>query len=198
MQSSSTIFCLLLILAYYTLEVVSFEKFILKPWISFIVVISGILIIYIGASNFRVIANLVDMLGRDLSFSGRTTLWEQAIRYFKDSPIIGKGVDIFFYNYSGYVQNSAHSQYLDRLAKYGIIAFSTFLYSIVNIEVILNQAKEKHLASIMGLLFSVYLLRMGFDVVNFDYFICIAYLISEVTCFQKDKQKNGKSLIFIW
>lgn len=178
-ESGSTIVCLIILMAYYALRIVSFDKFSIRPWIPFAGVAFAIVVIYIG-TNFNFINSIVTTLGRDLSFSGRTALWDDALSYFRSSPIFGVGIEAKFHNYSGVIQHSAHSQYLDRLAKYGIIAFILFIVVIIRTEKKLCIAKNRNIASVFGLIYTVYVLKMGFDTYDFKLLIMVIYLIEEI------------------
>ena len=188
MQSSSTIISLgLLILFYIVYGVLKRERFI-RPWISFVVVILGLLFIYFGSASPRIV-HLLSYLGRDITYSGRTILWKQAIDYFHASPILGGGSRITFSNFSGTIQYGAHSQYFDRLAKYGIISFAGMIAAMVMTERLLITSENKKLTSLIGVIFSVFLFRIGFDSYNFAYIIVICYSILSLV--NKSEQEFG-------
>lgn len=178
-SSGSTIVCLLVITAYFIIRIVSLDGFYVRPWIPFAIIVFFIIVIYMGI-QFNIISTVISLLGKSQNFSGRTVLWNQAIQYFKQSPLFGVGINTDYFNTSGVIQHSAHSQYLDRLAKYGLISFIFFLLLIFRTECDLCKAKNKTIASVFGVVYAVYILKMGFDTYNFRLFIMVTYLIEEL------------------
>lgn len=72
-------------------------------------------------------------LGRDASFTGRTSIWDDAISWISDEPL---GTGFFtvshsrLVNDSGWVVNHAHDAYLDTTLKYGFVGLAIFLVLI--------------------------------------------------------------------
>ncbi len=189
-ESGSAILCMGLLLVWYLLYRIVKKEIVISPWIPFLIVACVLVLIYSG-TTVPVFSNVLAGLGRDITFSGRVPLWQQALDYFKKFPLLGTGIDVEFRNLSGYIQQSAHSQYLDRLAKYGIAAFVCFMAEIIFAVRDLQKAKRKKLAGFLGGIFAVYLLRMGFDTYSFYYFIVLVYLIPELIRYAAGGQEGS-------
>lgn len=97
----------------------------------------------------RVFGPILNLFGRDVSFTGRDVLWTQAAKMFEVHPIIGNGIRSEFVLATGVVADHAHSHYLDLLAKYGMIVFGIFILSVI---LVLNKTgKRKYKKSISAL-----------------------------------------------
>lgn len=176
MESSSTIISLgILIIFYIVYGVLKCER-IIRPWISYVIAVITILFAYLGSALPQIV-KILSYFGRNITFSGRTILWRQAIDCFFNSPVFGKGSLITFNNFSGVIQNGAHSQYLDRLAKFGIITLSGMVVAFSLVEWRLITSSRKKMASLLGTIFSIFIFRIGFDSYNYCYIIVICYCI---------------------
>ena len=189
MQSGSTILCVLGLAAVYVYYGVMNGRIRIPPLLPSGGIAFVITAIYYGTSS-PYIVRILTMLGRDLTFSGRTILWRQALRYFKSNVWFGAGMDIVYKNFSGMTQYSAHSQFLDRLAKYGLIQFIVFIGSLVYTVLMLSRSRSTKLSSMLGLLLALYILRMGFDVYSLYYIFTIAYITKLLVHGSEDDNNN--------
>lgn len=64
--------------------------------------------------------DLFSSIGRDSSFTGRTTLWREAIDYIKQAPVFGVGTDVPFLLDTGVDAAHPHCIFLELAAKYGL------------------------------------------------------------------------------
>lgn len=162
-------------------------KITFNPFIINVMILSLLLGIYIGPKTID-LTSVLGMFNRNMTFSKRTILWDQAYGYFHKSPLFGAGDNIVYRLSSmknGFTDH-AHSQYIDRVAKYGIIPM-IFLISIIISTV--NKIKypvSSRFSRCLGVLFSVYTLHMGFDDYNFNFFILLVML----TCFYSSDWRN--------
>lgn len=73
-------------------------------------------------------------LGRDASFTGRTSIWDDAISWISEEPV---GTGYFtashsrLMNNAGWIVNHAHDAYLDTLLKYGLVGLIIFIVLVV-------------------------------------------------------------------
>lgn len=74
---------------------------------------------------------IVDMLGRDLTFTGRTSIWDKALDAFSKSPIFGVGEISSDASRTLIGATNAHNYYLDLMYKNGIIGFVLFLIILI-------------------------------------------------------------------
>ena len=114
---------------------------------------------------------LLSSLGRNASFTGRDTLWQQAIDYFRANPLFGSGENLVFTLKSGDVTNHAHSQYLNRLAKYGLVPFVFLAGSLAVLTERMTSARRTLLMNLIGSCLIVYLLHMSFDDYSYNFFL---------------------------
>lgn len=104
------------------------------------VFIAGIILI----PTFRMLlVPILEMVGRDTTFTGRDVLWQQAIDIFMNHPFVGAGIRTGFVLATGVIQDNAHSNYLDILAKYGIGVFLSHVSNIVLVIVRACQSKSR-------------------------------------------------------
>lgn len=90
---------------------------------------------------FRNISSLINSFGKDLTFSGRTIIWDIASKLISENYAFGYGYkatfseESYFYNYfisnSPYLLGSLHNGYLDILSYIGFTGFILVLISIL-------------------------------------------------------------------
>ena len=147
-----------------------------------------LILIYLG-SNMPFINNFLEQLGRNSSFSGRTILWNQAFLNILSNPITGGGYKLVYNIWDG-VTDHAHSWYLDTFAKYGVISLVAFALIIITVLNKLSCIRYKPLRCYLGLFFMVYLLHMGFDDYNFNFFVLIVMILYYIADVYKNSPLN--------
>ncbi len=170
-DSSSSTACLLLLLVVY----IATQYFLpvmrgVKPWVLAVILAVLMISIYMG-TVFAPLQSLIKSLGRNATFTGRDVLWTQAVDYLKAHPLFGSGEHLTFTLKSGTVTNHAHSQYLNRLAKYGAVPF---IFLILGLFVLFRRllfAKKKLLFNLIGTCVVIYLLHMCFDDYSYNFFL---------------------------
>lgn len=70
---------------------------------------------------------IVDLLHKDLTFTGRTFIWDKALMYIKDSMIWGNGVENPALTFDRLGVFHAHNFYLDLMYRGGVIALTIFI-----------------------------------------------------------------------
>lgn len=103
--------------------------------LSMITSIAMLLMIYLG-SNLEPIAQL---LGKDLTFSGRSTLWAAAWEMIQRRPLLGYGFDGFWHGMdgesayvwvvTGWKMTHAHNGFIEVWLELGLLGFLIFLLS---------------------------------------------------------------------
>lgn len=92
---------------------------------------------FIGLASLTIqqwFSPILESLGKGLTLSGRTEIWQWSYDLIQKSPLIGYGYDterartIFFWRIG---ISAAHSQLLDLLLQSGIIGFSLYLFMYV-------------------------------------------------------------------
>lgn len=95
---------------------------------------------------------IVEKLQRDITFTGRTYIWEYVINAIKNRFLFGYGLNAFWgdNNYSAYYVRSimnaqiahAHNGYLDIFLNIGLVGF--IVYCFIILSIIKNYIKKEH------------------------------------------------------
>lgn len=93
-------------------------------------------------NNFAYIIQVV--LGKDLTLTGRTLVWDRALTVFKENPIIGIGIKTRLYNSSliGFVH--PHSYFLRVLYESGVLGMVSLLIIIFMVGRSLSNSRNKY------------------------------------------------------
>jgi exopolysaccharide production protein ExoQ len=102
-------------------------------------VLMGAIIALLLIGNLETI--VVDVLGKDLTFTGRTILWEYVVQMIQQRPILGYGYQGFWRGLDGpsafvvdavsWAVPHAHNGFLDLTLNLGIVGLSIFLLSFL-------------------------------------------------------------------
>ena len=98
--------------------------------------IGVIMAFYIKGTNASMLKELIEnVLKKDMTFSGRTYIWEQAIDYMKGWHwIFGYGLNSgkLFHLVNGWTADTAHSQYLNLMFYFGVPALLIYVAMIMS------------------------------------------------------------------
>lgn len=133
-KSSTTIICMLLVDIFYLILWTKKQKIMSYFIISLLIGVISFFVIFVllGKNGGIITQVLTDLLKKDVTFSGRTAIWSEAINYIVESPIWGKGIDIQYDPWDNYAYvYSAHNTILDYIVKYGLLSFTFYFYNIV-------------------------------------------------------------------
>jgi O-antigen ligase len=90
----------------------------------------------------------------------------------------------------GIEQSHAHSQYLDQLAKFGIVGLSFFFATIINVgKVLFTINCDKSKTGLLGVMLFVFLLHMTFDVTTTYFITLIPMIFYSVKLLDKENAK---------
>lgn len=128
---------------------------------------------------------IISRLGKDVGFSGRKILWEQAINYFLANPLIGSGSNIEYTITSMLTEPHAHNIYLDSLAKAGIVPIGIMILMFCLIAKKTSQRDTKELQSIKGVFIGIILLHIGFENISIP-FMALLFILIECIHFQEE------------
>lgn len=140
---------------------------------------------------------ITDKLGKDVTLTGRTLLWDYGFISFLNNPIWGIGYNNITKLPSEMLHVAhMHNLFMNILYYGGLIGLTLFI--IINILVVRNLYKyrEMHSATILVLtLFSSYIMSLGdtFDNAPFWILIILAYNIGQIT---KNKKNASRSFNF--
>lgn len=172
-QSVNSLISLLLIGAICILY--SYIKPMIKTEIMFGIFAFLMASIYAGI-NIPGLSGFLSVFGRNTTFSKRTFLWKQAVEHIIRSPIYGAGYKIT-YNLWSEITDHAHGWYIDSLAKYGLMSFVPFVFVVLCTIKNINRIRNGKVATFVGMMVLVYLLHMGFDDYNFNFFLLIIMIV---------------------
>ena len=125
---------------------------------------------------------IVDILKRDITFTGRTYIWDYIMKCVKGSPFIGYGVEYTAYRYSKSLSIRAysHNQLLEFLYQGGALYIGLIIIMIIMIYKKLKQNKNHSCYFLIGWTIFCYLMMMLTEYYSFSSFIyifCFAYHI---------------------
>lgn len=107
-------------------------------------VLAGIAAIAGGLVGLLSFNLMLEMLGRDATFSGRTNIWESAATFISRNPLHGYGFNST--NYGGFTQElnrltglaDPHNGYVDLVLGTGFIGLTLFLFAVVMAWIVLR------------------------------------------------------------
>lgn len=127
---------------------------------------------------------LVDVLGKDLTFTNRTTLWDAALRVIADSPIWGYGnVDEkWFYSYMSPEAFGTHNFILGLLVNGGIIALTTYLWLFLKITLRIIPYNDRYSNIVLASIATLFVMMlMEYYPIQFPlYLFTLAYYYNNI------------------
>ncbi|MCM3023155.1 O-antigen ligase family protein [Weizmannia ginsengihumi] len=157
------------------------------------------------------IGKIVSAFGKDLTFSGRTIIWQAVIQMIKEKPLFGYGYGTFWqvgsltYNYvNEYVPDTdfhlqSHNGFLDIFTSIGLVGFilimiTIFIYLKRNLILILRTKNNIFLFPLIYLIFFIiYNLQESFFIEqNFVMWTFYVYFYTLLSLKTKEKDNNLK------
>lgn len=137
---------------------------------------------------------IVDVLGRDLTFTGRTFIWDKALDAFTKSPVFGVGEISNDASRDLIGATHAHNYYLDLLYKNGIIGFLLFMIILIICGISLykhrNNGKIPFIVS--GTLFTIMFMLQAEAYYTIYYCFSILSLAVFIEYALPPKDENGE------
>lgn len=96
---------------------------------------------------------IVDLLNRDLTFTGRTYIWDKAISLIKDNMVLGLGFSDMELRIKAIGIYHAHSAYLNVLLESGIIGLIFYNSIFIECGSCIDKSKNKDIKNILSFLF---------------------------------------------
>nr|QBQ85315.1 Wzy [Streptococcus suis] len=186
-NSSTTILCfaLFVFFRFWGLRDVVSNAYLKITLISYAVF--SFLILSAQSPFFRVLTGL---FGKDITFSGRLSIWQQAIAFFKQNPLFGNGLNLNFTPWTnGVVVNTAHNYLLDLLARFGLITGILFILLLVNFVLGKNRIKNKTLFAMLV----CYLYYILMEISSTSFYLALIACIFYVGV-QESRLKNEKNI----
>lgn len=132
---------------------------------------------------------IVDILDRDLTFTGRTYIWDYVIEFIKQKPIIGYGIEesnVRLNKTTFMVSTHAHDQILEIIYKSGIVGIIVYAYILIKSVYEVYKYRKTKISQFISIIIFAYLFMMlteyfSLDLTMFLFVFCldIKYLIKE-------------------
>lgn len=179
-ESINTVLCIGLVLVLYYL-VTKFRPVFLRlsPRILFISFVTIITLVYLG-TQLQVVELMLAYFNRSTTFSGRTVLWGQAFSDMLSKPLFGAGYDTVFTLLGGTVSSHAHSQWLDKMAKFGIVQAIPLFMMLYYTFVKAGKHPDRLKGNMIAVLLLIYMLHMSFDTYNYNFFTLFVIVVNEM------------------
>lgn len=166
LDSSTSVVCLVLWLGLYFLLYVNWNQkmpVLFHPYIYFLgcIAILFMLCVWTYATSSETLSTILKSMGRDITFTGRTLIWEQALQQFYHAPLVGSG-DVGYY-ITGQITHQAHNEYLNILSKYGLAGFAPFLTMAVIAVHAIRNVRYSQTNTLCSITFLIIMLRSCFD-----------------------------------
>lgn len=137
---------------------------------------------------------IVDKMNKDLTFTGRTFIWDRCFDYFLTSPVIGNGVINFNLRASLVNIYHAHSTILNVLIEGGIIGIISYFSMIICAGQSLEKSKNKKVKKLISIMFfAIFILKL-MDVFKADtifYVLLIMSYYCKDNIFRKDDNRES-------
>ena len=185
--SANAILCIAFVILACTFVIIKKKFKLFNIWFLYLAsaVISILLIVFRFQERYAEL--LVNLLRRDVTLSSRAYLWERALIYIRQSPVIGYGVEVpsVFYWKIGHM-SSCHNYFLDFLYQGGII----LLIIVTIIMIVLTyycSTVEKESKARISIVFGAYMILWIETPVHRDsLFVMFSFfLVAAVMCQRK-------------
>lgn len=103
---------------------------------------------------------IVDILHKDITFTGRTYIWDQALQEFSTNPVLGPGKNVF--TVGSQKISSAHNMALETLVQGGILGLASYFAMIVFPALNLFKTRRMLSSALLALGIGVFVL-IGFS-----------------------------------
>ena len=135
--------------------------------------------IFVGIVFFR-LQNIFgfiieEWLKKDLTFTGRTYIWDIYIKQIRQSFLIGHGIVDYKYLIQTINAGHAHNYFLQILYQGGIVAFSMFLGFFFST---INKVKKCNEKKYVGIVIFAYLISFVFEAYNLTNMFIIVLLVA--------------------
>lgn len=158
--------------------------------------------IFLGVVIFR-LQNIfsyliVNILEKDITFTGRTYIWDYTIMYFKQKPILGYGIEETKIRLEKYANSNAinpvnaHDELLEIFYQGGIVLFFMFICIIKQSCKNLYKHKENMSSKIISFAIFALLITMITEVLGLENLIILLILGYNIEKILKNGEENWK------
>lgn len=189
-NNSSTTFLISLLFIFSSLFFDKFRRLNFNFSFIFIFILVFFLLILLNQTDLKIFEIITSMVGKNLTFTGRTNIWNLAFSDFLNHPIIGNGINLTFIPWTNMtIVYTAHNTFLDIMAKYGLLSLIPFLIMNVYLLYIYLKSKRNYLTQLGLCCLFIFLLACQFEA-YFNYFNTVIIYIFIYILINNDGLQN--------
>lgn len=177
------------------LAVILLDKFNIRLTIWQGIILS--LVIFFGIIVFRYQMLFSDfiqnILQRDVTFTGRTAIWDEALSYIKEKPIFGYGVESYAVTNLRFGFNTTHCKHLYALYQGGIVLFLIQIGIFVSVARIDKKNKNQIPIILIACCFAFFI-QMSFESYTNAIFYLPFLFITRYEYLDFSSMKNKKGI----
>lgn len=180
----------IVVILIFDLYMLLFNNEVTKKILSIYTYLIGNILFFICIVVLRVqndfISNIVRYLGKNMTFSSRTPIWDNALYFIRQNPILGVGMESVENIKSKLGFSAVHNTFLEILYTGGAIGFTFFaiIVTVIVIKIIRCRNVDYKIIGCLSMFLGCYFLSAQFEshtimvsVINFSivYFLLNAY-----------------------
>ncbi len=175
-NSSTGIVGMMIILLYLILKKFVDKSKLINSYSSlFIYLVSFVSIMILKVQNlFKFL--IVDILKKDLTFTGRTYIWDSVLKSIKSNPF---GYGNVTYQYNKYIFTT-HNTIFDILYKTGILGFMIYILILFETSKALYNNKTDKISKFLSVILLAYFVIMLTEAYNINYYFFILVICSNI------------------
>lgn len=137
---------------------------------------------------------LLNIFNKDMTLSGRTRIWDLAVEYIKDNPILGYGIESQSVSILKFGISHIHNIVLQIIYNCGFVGFGIYIIYIKNILKSFKKNKKSSIYVLFSIVLFIYLFSSMLDFYNDKYIISILLCLFaniKILAEENNKQNNG-------
>ena len=167
MSGNAMVACMLILTILLIHNIPAIKK-ILKPiYVSAIYVIFFLLIV-VGRGDSGITGSILNALGKDNTYTGRTVIWDSMIEHTENKPLLGNGYETPEMQVRKYGHIKAHNLFIQTYYDGGFLELSCLIILLALTLLGTRDLRARDASIIAGLLL-IYLIICTFDYYNYKY-----------------------------
>lgn len=134
---------------------------------------------------------IVNVLKKDITFTGRTYIWDKAINYIRMQPLLGYGNTSFQYNIHIYSTHNAILGIMHKVGIIGLIAYISIIFKSIK-QLYINKTSE--LSRFISIVIFSYFTMMLTEAYALEYYLFIFVIAYNISYLIKKEKKNEKNI----
>lgn len=178
----------IIVMLIFDLYILFFNKEAMKKIFNIYTYLAGSIIFFIGIVVLRFqnsfITNTISHLGKNMTYSGRTPIWDKALYVIRQSPILGVGLKPVESIESELGFGAAHNMFLETLYTGGVVAFVFFAIIVAAITATIIRCRnvDYQIIGCLSMFLGCYFLSAQFEshtiMVSVIYFSVVYFLLN--------------------